>query len=78
MLGGPVWASAGLSFLPTMQFPPQVYSIIIGADNDPQGREGAQKAALAYAVRGLSVRIIYPLEAFKDFNDELRGATHGR
>lgn len=78
MLGGPVWASGGLSFLPAMQFSPEVHSIIIGADNDPQGREGAQKAAQAYAARGLSVRIIYPLEAFKDFNDELKGAPHGR
>jgi DNA primase len=62
--------------MPAMQFPPDVQAIVIGADNDPQGRAGAQKAAHAYAERGLSVRIIYPLDGFKDFNEELQGATH--
>jgi len=74
MLGGPVWASGGLSFLAAMQFPPEVHSIVIGADSDLQGREGAWLAAQAYAERGLAVRIIYPLEGFKDFNAELMGA----
>ena len=74
MLGGPVWVAAGASFLPAMQFPPEVHSVVIGADNDPAGRSNAQAAALAFATRGLSARIIYPLDGFKDFNDELRGA----
>jgi hypothetical protein len=73
MLGGAVWACGGLSFMPAMEFPPEVHSIIIGADNDPQGREGALAAARSFAERGLSVRIIYPLEGFKDFNAELLG-----
>lgn len=73
MLGGPVWACGGLSFLPAMQFPPEVHSIVIGADNDPEGREGALSAARTFAERGLSVRIIHPLEDFKDFNAELLG-----
>jgi DNA primase len=73
MLGGPVWVAAGASFLPAMRFPPQVRAIVIGADNDPAGREAADKAARAFARRGLSVRIIRPLEGFKDFNDELQG-----
>ena len=33
MLGGPVWVAAGASFLPLMQFPPEVHSVVIGADN---------------------------------------------
>lgn len=78
MLGGPVWVSAGTSFLPAMQFPPEVRSIVIGADNDPAGREAADKAARSFAERGITVRIIRPLEWAKDFNDELRGAEHGR
>jgi DNA primase len=76
MLGGAVWASGGLSFLPAMQFPPEVQSIIIGADNDLRGRAGARDAAEVFAKRGLSIRIITPLEGFKDFNDELRGMAH--
>jgi len=78
MLGGPVWASAGTTFLPAMQFPPEVRQILIGADNDPAGREAADKAARAFAERGLAVRIIRPVDGAKDFNDELRGAEHGQ
>ena len=74
LLAGPVWVSAGATFLPSMQFPPEVHSIVIGADNDDAGQAGADNAARAFAERGLSVRIIRPLSGFKDFNDELRGA----
>jgi len=74
MLGGPVWAAAGASFLPGMEFPQAVQSIVIGADGDPPGEAAAQKAARAFAARGLAVRILRPLHGFKDFNDELRGA----
>jgi len=74
MLGGPVWVAAGASFLPLMQFPVEVRSVVIGADNDAAGEGAAQKAAHAFAGRGLTVRIIRPLAGFKDFNDELRGA----
>lgn len=73
MLGGPVWVAAGASFLPAMQFPPEVQSVLIGADNDPAGRDAADRAASAYAARGLLVRILRPLAGCKDFNDELRG-----
>nr|WP_238339173.1 CHC2 zinc finger domain-containing protein [Novosphingobium ginsenosidimutans] len=77
IMGGPVWVSAGTTFLPAMQFPPEVRSIVIGADNDSAGREAADKAARAFVERGLSVRIIRPLPDCKDFNDELRSAAHG-
>lgn len=73
MGAGPVWVSAGATFLPHMQFPPEVRSIIIGADNDPAGVQAAQAAALAFTTRGLTARIIRPLPDFKDFNDELKG-----
>jgi DNA primase len=73
MLGGPIWVAAGATFLPHMQLPPEVRSIVIAADNDPAGATAAQLAAQAFAERGLSVRIIRPLAAYKDFNDELRG-----
>lgn len=73
MVGPPVWVAGGASFLPAMEFPPMVSQIIIGADNDQAGRLAAHKAASAFAARGLEVRILYPLNGFKDFNDELRG-----
>lgn len=74
MLGGPVWVAAGASFLPAMQFPPEVRSVVIGADNDPAGEAQAAEAARSFAARGLQVRIIRPLDCYKDFNDELREA----
>lgn len=74
MLGGPVWVAAGATFLPHMLFPPEVSSVIVGADNDPAGAQAAEEAARVFADRGLTCRIIRPLDAFKDFNDELRGA----
>lgn len=73
LLGAPVWVAAGASFLPAMQFPPEVRSIVVGADNDAAGEAKAQEAARAFAMRGLAVRIIRPLAHFKDFNDELTG-----
>lgn len=74
MGAGPVWVAAGATFLPHMQFPPEVRSLIIGADNDPAGVQAAQAATLAFTTRGLTARIIRPLLGFKDFNDELKGA----
>ena len=73
MMRGPVWVAAGASMMPAMRFPSEVRSIVIGADNDEAGAMAADKAAKAFTSRGLSVRIIRPLEGFKDFNDELRG-----
>ncbi|MEP7223038.1 MAG: CHC2 zinc finger domain-containing protein [Novosphingobium sp.] len=75
MLGGPVWVAAGAAMLPAMQFPADVRAIIIGADNDAAGEEAANKAAHAFALRGLTVRIIRPLAGFKDFNEEKRGGS---
>lgn len=77
MLGGPVWVAAGASFLPGMQFPPAVRAVIVAADNDSAGRKAADKAARAFALRGLEARIIRPLDGCKDFNDELREVGHG-
>lgn len=74
MLGAPVWVAAGAGMMSAMQFPVEVQRVIIGADNDLAGRETAQKAAQAFTERGLSVRIINPVEPFKDFNAELMGA----
>ncbi len=71
-LGGmPVWVSAGVGNLPRMQFPASVRKIIIAADNDQAGIEGARKAAQTYAGRGLVASVLLPLPGAKDWNDEL-------
>ena len=71
---GPVWVAAGASMLPAMRFPPEVHTITIAADNDAAGEAAATKAATNFEERGLLVQIIRPSAAFKDFNDEWRGA----
>lgn len=73
LLGPPVWVAAGASMMPAMQFPPEVRSVVIGADNDDAGDAAARMAAHAFGARALTVRVIHPLPGFKDFNDELRG-----
>lgn len=73
MLDTPVWVAAGATFLPAMQFPRDIRSVVIAADDDAVGKAEAQKAARTFVARGLNVSIIRPTVGFKDFNDELRG-----
>ncbi len=74
-LGRAVWVAAGASMLPKMQFPVGVRTVAIGGDGDDAGRKAAHVAAQAFADRGLGSRMFFPLEGFKDFNDELRGVA---
>lgn len=77
-LGRAVWVSAGASMLSAMRFPALVRSIVIAADNDTAGEREAAKAAEAFIARGLSVRIMRPTPAFKDFNEQLASAQSRR
>ena len=72
-LGLSVWCAAGAGMLARMRFPREVRSVAIGGDADDAGREAAQKAAQAFATRGLEARVFFPVEG-KDFNAELMGA----
>jgi len=72
-IGRAVWVAAGASMLSAMRFPPIVTSVVIAADNDVAGEQQADKAARAFAERGLRVRIIRPADGSKDFNSELTG-----
>lgn len=72
-MGKAVWVAAGASMLPSMRFPAGVQSVVIGADGDEAGAREASKAAESFALEGRSVRVIKPLEGFKDFNAELQG-----
>ncbi|WP_293921824.1 DUF7146 domain-containing protein [Sphingobium sp. UBA5915] len=74
-LGRAVWVAAGASMLPKMQFPVGVRAVAIGGDGDDAGRTAAAAAAHGFADRGLAARTFFPLEGFKDFNDELRGVA---
>lgn len=71
-LGQATWVACGASNLPTIQLPAGVRSIIIGADRDPAGEAAARQAAEKHSTQGRRVRILRPLNGYKDFNDELR------
>lgn len=73
LAGASVLVAAGASMMRKMEFPIGISSVIIASDNDYAGLVAAKKAAEAYFVRGIPVRLFRPLDGFKDFNDELRG-----
>ena len=70
-LGKVTWASAGASMMSKMVFPLSVRSAVIGQDNDPAGEREAVKAAVAFAERGVSVRVMRPTAPYKDWNEQL-------
>lgn len=73
-LGIATWATAGTGGMVALQLHPSVRAVVIAADNDEPGRLAASAAAHGFATTGRTCRIIRPLDGFKDFNDELRGA----
>ncbi len=68
--GQPVRIAFGASNLGGVPLPDGA-PVVIVADNDQSGRDGAQKAALILAGRGHSVRIAAPPEGVKDANELL-------
>ena len=69
----PVWSCPGEGMMCGLELPDVVRSIVIASDNDPPGVAASDKAAAAFSVLGLRVRIMRPGAAFKDFNAELMG-----
>jgi hypothetical protein len=65
----PAWASAGADSLRHVEFPDVVKVVLLVADADPAGRQGALKAARALTAKGKRVLIVRPPAAFKDVND---------
>ena len=70
-LGRVVWAAAGASMLPNLQFPEMVNAVVIAPDNDAAGEREAAKAAASFSERGLAVRLMPPPSGFKDWNEQL-------
>lgn len=69
------WASAGAGMLAGLQLPSGVRSVVIGGDADEAGRAAAETAAAAMARRGVEVRVIYPDDGAKDWNESLMGVA---
>ena len=86
LLGLPAWAAISAGNLGKgLVLPPDVRSVVIGADDDgvsKQGRnpgiEAAEAAAARWLDEGRMVRIIKPSVTGKDFNDVLQDRTAGK
>lgn len=70
--GHPVWIGFGTSMMPLIEFPSIVRKVIIARQNNTAGRVACNKAAIAFADRGLEVAHVSPPPEFDDWNDALR------
>ncbi|MDB5738254.1 MAG: hypothetical protein JWO65_1922 [Sphingomonas bacterium] len=68
-----VWAALGTANIAMLTFPASVKAVVIASQNDAAGERATAAAASAMIERGLSVRLMRPDTAFKDWNDQLRG-----
>ena len=78
LIGLPAWAAISAGNLAKgLILPPEVRTVVIAADPDPPGEAAACEAAMRWQAEGRIVRIARPDQAGRDFNDILRGASHG-
>jgi hypothetical protein len=64
-------AAVSAGNLPHVELPPEVRTVVIGADADDAGRKAATEAACRFLREGRDGRIAYPPDGFKDFNEML-------
>lgn len=69
--GHAVWAVTGDVALPAVQLPVGVRSVVVAHDNDASGNAAGKKTADNLSGEGRQARLIQPLFAFKDFNEEI-------
>jgi putative DNA primase/helicase len=67
------WGCAGDKMMPNLAFPARVTEVIILSDNDAPGRKQSAIAAGVFKATGKHVRIAYPPEGTKDFNQLIEG-----
>ena len=74
-----VWATLSTSGLKGLILPPPPIAevVVIAADHDPAGLAAAEETAARLEAEGRAVSIIAPQANGADFNDVLRGDTHG-
>ena len=72
--GQSVWPTLGTGLMPVVEYPPDVTEIVIAGQNDAAGAAATEKAGQALLEQGFAVRTMFPDPAFKDWNDQLRGA----
>lgn len=74
--GWPGWATLGTSGLKAFQPPAGVTDVVLLAERDESGagEAAAGKAAAALTRQGMRVRVAWPPEGVKDFNDMVKDA----
>ncbi|MBB4857177.1 DNA primase [Novosphingobium chloroacetimidivorans] len=70
-----VWAACGTALLSRIDWPAEVQSVCFAGDNNAAGRKAVEEARDAALARGLRPGSAFPPEAYKDWNDELRGVA---
>jgi hypothetical protein len=65
--GVPCWASLGARRLDQLRLPPGVSTLLIAADNDPEGAGAADRAEAHYARPDLIIRRAPPPGRIKDW-----------
>ncbi len=76
----PCWATLGVANLATVVLPepPLAGEVVIIADNDGAGMQGAIEAEARFRAQGRRVRVVRPPHGTKDLNEALRkGAVKG-
>ena len=63
----PCWASLGARRLDLLTIPASVTTLVIAADNDPEGRRAAELASVRYARPDLSIEHALPPARFDDW-----------
>jgi putative DNA primase/helicase len=77
LMGLPAWAAISAGNLARgLVLPPEVCSVVIASDPDPEGERAAVAAVLRWRAEGRTVRIARPT-GDGDFNDVLRNRAHG-
>jgi putative DNA primase/helicase len=76
--GLPAWSALSTSGLSALILPPVVRTVIILADNDPNGagERAARTATARWLAEGRRVRVAMPPEPGSDFNDVLIGRAY--
>ncbi|QGP80018.1 CHC2 zinc finger domain-containing protein [Sphingobium sp. CAP-1] len=72
-MGETVWAACGTSNLSQMMFPPTIRHVCVGGDNGDAGERAVRNAIDWIEASGRTASSVFPLAAFKDFNDQHRG-----
>ncbi len=68
-----VWVALGTAMMPEIALPPSLRAITIAGQNDRPGRAAVEAARARFVEQGIAVRLMFPADGFKDWNDQLRG-----